>query len=72
MEVGNALIIEGNSMAGTEAISDLLFDDAALLPFLGKLRKPDGTLPHFEILIESNSVNGIAGPVHILAYRTHP
>lgn len=69
---GNALIIEGNSMAGTEAISDFLFDDAALLPFLGKLRKSDGTLPHFEVLVEANSVNGSAGPFHILAYRTHP
>lgn len=69
---GNALIVEGNSMAGTEAISDFLFDDAALLPFMVKLRKPDGTLPHFEVLIESNSVNGSAGPFHILAYRTHP
>jgi hypothetical protein len=69
---GNALIVEGNSMAGTEAISDFLFNDDALLPFLGKLRKPDGTLPHFEVLIESNSVNGSAGPFHILAYRTHP
>jgi hypothetical protein len=59
-------------MAGTEAISDFLFDDDALLPFLGKLSKPDGTLPHFEVLIESNSVNGSAGPFHILAYRTHP
>jgi hypothetical protein len=69
---GNALIVEGNSMAGTEAISDFLFDDDALLPFLGKLRKPDGTLPHFEVLIESNSVNGSAGPFRILAFRTHP
>ncbi|MCU1222537.1 MAG: hypothetical protein JWQ42_630 [Edaphobacter sp.] len=68
---GNALIVEGNSMAGTEAISDFLFDDNALLPFLGKLRKPDGTLPHFEVLIEANSVNGSAGPFHILAFRTH-
>lgn len=69
---GNALIVEGNSMAGTEAISDFLFDDAALLPFLNKLKKPDGTVPHFEVLIESHSVNGSAGPFHILAYRTHP
>jgi hypothetical protein len=69
---GNALIIEGNSMAGTEAISDFLFDDNALLPFLARLRKPEGTLPYFEVLIESNSVNGSAGPFHILAYRTHP
>jgi hypothetical protein len=69
---GNALIIEGNSMAGTEAISDFLFEDAALLPFLEKIKKADGSLPHFEVLVESNSVNGSAGPFHILAYRTHP
>jgi hypothetical protein len=69
---GNALIIEGNSIAGTEAISDFLFDDDALLPFLRKVTRPDGTLSHFEVLIESNSVNGSAGPFHILAYRIHP
>jgi hypothetical protein len=69
---GNALIIEGNSMAGTEAISDFLFDDAVLLPFLAKIKKADGSLPHFEVLVKSNNVNGSAGPFHILAYRTHP
>jgi hypothetical protein len=69
---GNALIIEGNSIAGTEAISDFLFDDDALLPFLRNVTRPDGTLSHFEVLIESNSVNGSAGPFHILAYRVHP
>jgi hypothetical protein len=69
---GNALIVEGNSIAGTEAISDFLFDDAALLAFLDSLRTHDATIPHFEVLIESNSVNGSAGPFHVLAYRTHP
>jgi hypothetical protein len=69
---GNVLIIEGNSMAGTEAISDFLFDDDALLPFLRKVTKPNGSLSHFEVLIESNSVNGSAGRFRILAYRTHP
>ena len=68
---GHTLIVEGNSMAGTEAISDFLFDDAALLPFLRKVSKSDGTLPYFEVLIEANSVNGSAGPFRILAYRTH-
>ena len=68
---GHTLIIEGNSMAGTEAISDFLFDDAALLPFLVKLKRPDGAIPFFEVLIEANSVNGSAGPFRILAYRTH-
>jgi hypothetical protein len=69
---GNVLIVEGNSMAGTEAISDFLFSDDALLTFLHKVRRPNGTLSHFEVLIESNSVNGSAGPFRILAYRTHP
>jgi hypothetical protein len=69
---GNALVVEGNSMAGTEAITDFLLNDDALLPFLNQLKRPDGTLPHFEVLVESNSVNGNAGPFHILSYRTHP
>jgi hypothetical protein len=69
---GNALIIEGNSMAGTEAISDFLLEDAALLPFLAKIKKADGSLPHFEVLVESTSVNGSAGPFHVLSYRIHP
>jgi hypothetical protein len=70
---GNALVIEGiNSMAGTEAISDFLFDDDVLLPFLRKVTKPNGTLSHFEVLIESTSVSGSAGPFHILAYRVYP
>jgi hypothetical protein len=69
---GNALIIEGNSMAGAEAIGDFLFDDADLLSFLSKLRKSDGSLSHFEVLLESNSLNGSAGPFRILAYCTHP
>jgi len=69
---GNVLIVEGNSMAGTEAISDFLFDDHALLPFLAKITRPDGSLPHFEVLIESTSINGSAGPFHVIAYRTAP
>lgn len=69
---GNVLIVEGDSMAGTEAISDFVLDDNALLPFLNKVRKRDGQLSHFEVLLESHSVNGSAGPFRILAYRTHP
>jgi hypothetical protein len=69
---GNALVVEGNSMAGTEAITDFLLNDDALLPFLNHLKRPDGTLPHFEILVESNNVNGSAGAFHILSYRIHP
>jgi hypothetical protein len=68
---GNVLIVEGDSMAGTEAISDFVLNDSALLPFLEKIRRPDGSVPHFEVLLESHSVDGSAGPFQILAYRTH-
>jgi hypothetical protein len=69
---GNVLIVEGDSMAGTEAISDFVLNDSALLPFLEKVRRPDASASHFEVLLESHSVDGSAGPFHILAYRTHP
>jgi hypothetical protein len=70
-DTGNVLIIEGSSLAGTEATEDFLFDDLALLPFLSSIKAPDGSLPHFEVLLGSSSVNGSAGPFHVLAYRTH-
>jgi hypothetical protein len=69
--MGNAFIIEGSSLTGIEAVDDFLFDDSVLLPFLKAIKRSDGSLPHFELLIESNSVNGNAGRFHILAYRTH-
>jgi hypothetical protein len=69
---GNVLIVEGDSMAGTEAISDFVLNDSALLPFLKNVSRPDGSASHFEVLLESHSVDGSAGPFHILAYRTHP
>jgi len=68
---GHALILEGSSLAGTEAVSDFLFDDVAFVPFLAHIRKPDGSLPHFEILLESNTHGGNAGRLHILTYRTY-
>jgi hypothetical protein len=35
---GLVLILEGTSMAGTEAAADFVFDDALLLPFLKKIQ----------------------------------
>lgn len=67
---GNVLMIEGTSVAGTEAISDFLFEDSTLEPFLRKILKKDGSLPHFEILVQSNSLNGSASGSQIVAYRT--
>ena len=69
---GQILILEGTSMAGTESAADFVFDDARLLPFLNKIRNQNGSLPYFEILLQSNNMNGNASQSEILAYRTSP
>ena len=67
---GNALILEGTSMAGTESAWDFVSDDSQLLPFLNSIRRTDGTIPHFEVVLGTNNVNGSAGKNLVLAWRT--
>ena len=66
---GNALILEGTTMAGTECAWDFVSDDSKLLPFLRSIRKPDGSLPHFEVVLGTNNVGGSAVESTILASR---
>jgi hypothetical protein len=67
---GNALIIEGTTVAGTEAATDFVNDDAQLLPFLNRIRRSDGSLPHFELLLEAHNLSASAVQSQILAWRT--
>ncbi len=60
------------TLAGTEAILNLVFDDRAFLPFLKKLTRPDGSIPYFEMLLSSTVVNGNASKSEILSYRICP
>ena len=64
------LILEGTSMAGTEAAADFVLEDGSLLPFLNKIRRPDGSIPYFEVLLQSASLDGNASQSKIVAYRT--
>jgi hypothetical protein len=66
---GNALLLEGTSMAGTECAWDFVSDDSQLAPFLKRIRHPDGTLPHFELLLETSNMSGSALKGNILAWR---
>ena len=59
-------------MAGTESAVDLAMDDHRLLPLLDSIRKPDGSLPHFEMLLESDTVRDSAEPARVIAIHTHP
>jgi len=67
---GNTLLLEGTGMSGTEAVADFVNDDVQLLPFLNRIRRPDGTLPHFELLLESHNMGASAVRSQIVAWRT--
>jgi hypothetical protein len=68
----NVLILEGTAMAGTECARDFITDDAQLLPFLKKIQHADGKLPHFEIVLGTDNINGSAVKSSVLAWRTLP
>jgi hypothetical protein len=68
---GNVLLLEGISMAGTESAVDLLMDDRRLVPILNEIRRPDGTLPHFEMMIATNIVKDSPAPPQVLALHVH-
>jgi hypothetical protein len=69
---GNALLLEGIGMSGTEAAMDFLGDDTKLLPFLTKIRRSDGSIPHFELVLETQNVDASAVQSKILAWRVKP
>jgi hypothetical protein len=67
---GNVLLIEGTSMAGTEAAWDFVSDDSELLPFLKGIRRSDGKVPHFELLLGTQNMGSSAVRTNILSWRT--
>lgn len=66
---GNALLLAGISVAGTEAATDFVMHDNQLLPFLDRIRRPDGTLPHFEVLLATQNLGASAVRSQIVAWR---
>jgi len=69
---GSALIVEGTSMSGTEGAWDFVSDDSQLLPFLRQIQRPDGTIPHFELLLGTQNMNASAIQSKLLAWRVVP
>lgn len=66
---GNILILEGTTMAGTECAWDFVSDESQLLPFLRSIRRADGSIPHFEVVLGSDNMDGSAVRAAILAQR---
>jgi hypothetical protein len=68
---GNVLLLEGISLAATESAVDLAMDDRQLLPILNRIRRPDGTLPYFEMMISTNVVKDSPTPAQVVALHLH-
>jgi len=64
---GNVLILEGITMAGTECAWDFVADQGKFNSFLRTIRHRDGRIPHFEIVLGTDNINGSAGEASILA-----
>lgn len=68
---GWVLIVEGLTMAGTQAAEDTLFDREAMRPILEKASSGNGTLKPFEILIETRSFGSNSPQAKIISSRVY-
>lgn len=66
---GDVLILEGTSMPGTEAAWNYVMEDAKLMPFIKSIQRPDGSVPHFEVLIATNNMGFSAVETSVVAWR---
>jgi hypothetical protein len=53
---GRVLIVEGTGSAGTETAADFLLADVNFRNFLQRIRRPDGSVPGFELLVETDAI----------------
>jgi hypothetical protein len=66
---GRTLIIQGTAMAGTEAAADYVLGQNELSTLLRSASSSGGTLPDFEVLLETANLNGNAPKSKLLAIR---
>jgi hypothetical protein len=69
---GNLLVVQGFSVAGTQAAAEFVTDgqdfDALFSSYFGNASK----LPHFEILLATREINGMASRPVPLTWHTYP
>lgn len=66
---GKVLIIEGLTMAGTEAAEEMLFNEASMKPILEQAKASNASLRPFELLIEANGIAADAQSARVIASR---
>jgi hypothetical protein len=69
---GDALLAAGTSSAGTQAAADFLTSGPAFDEFLRRIQRPDGSIPHFEVLLEARNLGGNIAQSSIVTYRLNP
>jgi hypothetical protein len=72
---GSVLLVEGLTMAGTQAAVDTLFDQSRMRPLLDRFTNADGSLNPFEILLETRSFGSDSPQASVVAtrvYKKHP
>ena len=70
---GNALLILGTSMAGSEIAAEFITNERLCSGLLERLKQQsNGKLPYFEVLLKTTSIVGQAGRVEVVAYRIIP
>ena len=67
--IGNVLLLEGTSMAGTESAWDFVSNEDQLRELLRKMGAGKGDVPHFEAVIGTNNFGGSASKSSILSWR---
>jgi hypothetical protein len=68
---GSVLLVEGLTMAGTQAAADTLFNRSMMRPLLDQFRNADGSLNPFEILIETRSFGSDSPQASVVATRVY-
>ena len=68
---GWVLLVEGLTMAGTQAAVDILFNQDAMRPILAQFKNADDTLSPFEILIETRSFGSDSPQATVVATRVY-
>jgi hypothetical protein len=69
--VGNVLIVQGFSLADTEAATEFITNRRNFDTLFGPVVGNQSTMPHFELLLKTLDVNGIGSPPSLVAYRIY-
>jgi hypothetical protein len=69
---GSILLVQGFTLAGTDAAAEFVMSGKDFDTLFQAYAGPKPRLPHFEVLLQTMDVNGMASRPTVLAWRTYP